>query len=471
MTLHPACVPTSSTAPRPRQLRDPLLRVLGRHTQFKPNVFVPMSSVLDDVIREAGFDPDNLPAQWGRDSKSRANNGEGAGIYRNISFAFRYGYRDYNPALTVRGPKMRDWGLTETGVQAVQALLAHDVLPRPRVFAEPLLRAMAKITHYTLTPVPRLDAMRATLLEAGYNPDALPKGWDDAASNNQPKIHEALRWVARSMSTLITSPTRGVWALTPLGLERAAQITNTTLRPTALTATPKASTRPNVTSQWFAKHLKPKPGERQSQLMSMMRGSLCRKMTVSADRDLIDDHIQNFMVRIIRTDGLAPTLNAGEEVDYHRVVAYCLNSSRSDIRDMGTEPVCRTLYGAQTDTERARNRTQEPSIQGFEDRLPIDTDGNLYQHDEVDAIVQDTPPSHLLDFESIWQRVVAVVQAHKPVAWPRYTHIVQMRAEGYSTDEIAADQKVSRHRAAKMLATVRDIVRSSCGGDVLAFIS
>jgi hypothetical protein len=77
----------------------------------------------------------------------------------------------------------------------------------------------------------------------------------------------------------------------------------------------------------------------------------------------------------------------------------------------------------------------------------------------------------LLDFEKVWNKIVAVVQAHKPGAWSRYTNIAMMRIEGYTTDEIAAHEQVSRHRAAKMLATVRNIIRSSCGGDTVAFIS
>lgn len=448
-----------ASTPKPRDLRDPLILVLGQMTDFTAGVFVEMSTVLDAVLVEAGYDLKNLPGD--RDCKSRANGGDGGGIHRNIQFAFRYGYRDYNPPLTQRGPLAGSWGLAEAGVVLAKEL-APKPLPQPRTFAEPLLRAMGKLTGHTLEPVTRQAAIDATLTEAGYDPAKLPRGWLDPSSNSQPKINESLRWVARSISTLVMFPARGLWALTPLGLEKAAQYNGVTVAPAALEPRVEVKpTGPNATAKWLDQHLRPAKGGRDSELMGMMRGALLRHMPVSASRGLIEDHIQNFMVRVIHRDSFATALAAGEAIPYSKVASYCVNSGRTDARDMGTEPVCREFMGARTDKERQAPAVGEEYFPFMDDgdsmKGVLDTDGNI-------VVKADSDPGDSLDFDVIWKQIEAVVQERKPGAWERYSNLLMMKAQGLSTQEIADKEGVSRHRAAKMLATVRQFVRESCDG-------
>jgi len=467
----PSFTPSSTSTPKPRDLRDPLLLVLGQMTDFKAGIFVDKSLVTDAVIMEAGFDPKNLPDD--RDRYSRANDGEGGGIDRNIQLTFRYGYRDHTPPLTQRGPQKALWGLADAGVARALDLAAPKPLPQSRTFAEPMLRAMGKLSGHTQEPATRQMVMEATLQEAGYNPRRPPRGWMDPSSNNKPKIHEVLRWVARSMSTLITMPARGMWALTPLGLAKAAQYNSVTLAPEVLVpVVQEQPTGPNATAQWLAQHLRPAKNGKDSELMCLMRGALIRHLPVSSRHGMIDDHIQNFMVRVIHRDSFAPALAAGDGIPYSKVASYCVNSGRTDARTMGTEPVCREFMGARTDKERhtpddvADENFFMPDNNAMKD--VYDTDGNLAVQVTEYA---EGHPSDSQAYDDLWGKIEAVIQERKPGAWERYTHMLKMKADGFSTQEIADKEGVSRPRAAKMLATVRQFVWEACNGPdrVLAY--
>lgn len=353
------------------------------------------------------------------------------------------------------------WRLTPKG----QALVAPVPRDRPRTFAAPMLRALGKLSGHTLNPVDRHEVVRATLREAGYDPNNLPVGWDTPSSNGQPQILEALRSLARSMSTLITRTMRNSWSLTPAGLERAAKYNGITLA-TIPTPPPEPVKKagPNVTAQWFTKHLTPSKGESDSELMRMMRGALMRHMPLSVRRGLIEDHIQNFIVRVIHRDSFAQVLASGEEVPYSKVASYCVNSGRSDARDMGTDPVCREMMGARTDKER-RMKIEEPSEVTVQPVTPtnparyLDTNGSL-----MDMAEETTTVDPDQNFEMIWRRVEDVIQKRNPRAWEMYGQILHMKIAGFSTSEIAIQAKVTRTQASKMVQDARQMVRESCLG-------
>lgn len=355
------------------------------------------------------------------------------------------------------------WKITSKGI----ALVAPNPIPmpRPRTFAGDLLRALGKLSGHSLKPMPSLDAIRAILEEAGHDPDNLPLGWGDTTSNGRPKIHESLRWQARSMSTLVCFPERGHWALTALGLEKAAKLNGVALHPQSLVPqVKKKPAGPNVTSKWFTKHLTPARGESESELMRMMKGALIKHLPLSARRDLIEDHIQNFMVRVIRRDAFATMIASGEEIPYSKVASYCVNSGRSDARDMGTEPVCREMMGARTDKERHMAADENSDLMDGP-AIPLDTDGNIAVPSEVLPVQEENA-----DFDTVWNRIVNTVQDHKPGAWERYTNLLRLKALGYTTKEIAKQEGVSRHRAAKMIANARQILRDTFEESVFATV-
>jgi len=235
------------------------------------------------------------------------------------------------------------------------------------------------------------------------------------------------------------------WLLTPKG---RALVTPTKRR----TSRSKTSSG-NATSKWLDKHLKPAKGETESELYSKLKSALSWKLPVSASSGMIEDHVQNFLLRAIRRDSFAHLLEDGKDLPYAKVCAYCVNSGRTDARDMSTEPVCRELYGARTEKERKEYRPYNGVVQG--ERV-LDSDGNFISPENV-TVIDETAS----DFETIWSQIENVVHDHKPNAWERYSGILAMRAYGLNPSEIAQAEGVSRNRAASMLAEARRCVRSS----------
>lgn len=481
MSTHPSASAPTIPMLRPGALREPLLKALGKATDYTANVFVQHTTVLEEVIREAGFDPANLPTGWSR--SRRSNGGTGVGLDRNISLAFRYAYRDKKPALTVKGSKAGLWGLTEHGVQLVKGILPRP-LPRPKIFHEPLIKVLGILSNHTAhDKVIHDKVIHDVMVEIGVDPANLPLGWRERGSNRQVKALDRVRWAVKSMRVakvpLIEQLGRGKWALTEAGEIVARKLNGVAPlppksgphqsgpeKPLSASKPQTKATDPNTTGKWLGKHLTPPKGQQVSDLYRMMRAALCKRLPVSANTHQVEDHIQNFMVRMIRRDAFAKILEDGGKVLYSKVVAYCVNSGRTDARDMGTEPVCREMFGARTEKERRERRETVPQF-GEEQAVVWDTDGNFVPQDEIDFIDDSS-----IDFDRVWDQIVNVIHDHKPQAYKRYAGILAMRAQGYSTKEISQKEGVSRNRAASMLAEARRCVRDSYArGHLDGFVS
>ena len=364
--MNDPAIGVATPSPFPSQLQDPLLIVLDRVTNQTPNVFVQRTSLLDDIIREAGFDPANLPPNWDRTKRL----GGGAGIDRNIAQAFHYAHVRRNPPLTVNGSARGQWGITEAGIQAVREMKGLPVVPAP----------------------------------------STPPGGSQRPA---------------------TPPKRG---------------------------TPASA--PNETAEWLAEHL---AGGTTGRLYRTMRAALSRRLPVSAAAHLLEDHIQNFMLRAIRRNAFRKLLADGGSVPYSKVVAYCVNSGRTDARDMGTEPICREMLGARTERERREKREANNEDELIDDRSRAwDTDGNILVPDDGQS-----NDSNDIDFDLVWKQIENIVHEEKPNAWERYSGIIAMKANGLTTKEIARAEGVSRNRAASMLAEARRVVRSGFSGNRL----
>jgi len=100
---------------------------------------------------------------------------------------------------------------------------------------------------------------------------------------------------------------------------------------------------PNLTAKWVEKNYRP--------LYERLSTYLTRKMPVSAELLKVDDHIQEFFVNLIKRDGLKTRIEDGRSIPYSQVCAWAKRSAYSEIRDEGTEPVCRILHGALTKKE------------------------------------------------------------------------------------------------------------------------
>jgi hypothetical protein len=334
----------------------PILIVLGRRTNYQPDVLIKVTDEFrDEVLREAGFDPDNLPEEWIRTRKQKTP----AGLNTRMMAAYRFWHH----------PKKRGRGGAKT-----------------------------------------------------------------------------------------ISGKSGMWGLTDLGVAEAKK-----LKP-----------KPNQTARWLNEHLTPERGKGESDLMRIVRATVSRKCRKSADLGIVEDHIQQYFMRLIHRNGLRKKLEAGQKITYTHIASYAVNSAITDIRDASTNPVTREAMGARTSQERAVYATQATLnvhvikakrsglLEETKARREAVGDGRsgLYEIEDQGAMSADALTERL-NFEKIWSRLATVMRKAKPNAGDRYVGILKMQlVEGLSVKEIAAAEKVSHHRAATMLQEARRAVRS-----------
>jgi hypothetical protein len=331
----------------------------------------------------------------------------------------------------------------------------EDSLPLPKssLFREPLLRTLAEQTH--LTPgvvVPVAVVVAEVLQRAQIDVGNLPAGW--LPWHPRFGICNRIYWMAQTLKSegSITRRRKEGWALTEKGVVLAALL----CPPKAPEASQAVSEAPrkNATAQWLDEHLKPTAGGR-SQLMTMLDASLRRHMPVSSRAGLIEDHINTFVMRVIHRDAFAKHLVDGAALPYSKVVSYCVNSGRTDARDMGTNPVCRELYGARTDRERLLG------VSTVAERVHRqDTDGNIVASTTCDV-------EEASEFEDVWNRVEQIFRRRRSHVWERYTSVLALRVQGLSVDEIAKREGATRNSTAAVLADVRRVMRASAAAGEL----
>ena len=257
------------------------------------------------------------------------------------------------------------------------------------------------------------------------------------------------------------SGVRQQWGLTELGIRRARK-----LRPPEDTT----KTKLNVTARWLAEHLKPSLGEPNSALMKTVLHAVSRRCRISTEMNIVNDHVQECFLRLIRRDSLRKHLESGRKVTYTHIASYAVNSAFTDIRDAGTEPVTREMLGARTEKERrdlaAFLKLKEEEDEGtrvgvLSKGIQIGESGDLVEVLDNRPMVSDILADRMC-FEKVWHRLEKVMQVEKPHAWARYAGILRMQIlEGLSVKEIATVEKVSPHRAATMLQEARRAVRTA----------
>lgn len=337
--------------------------------------------------------------------------------------------------------------------------------------------------------VPLNDELRRAIIrEAGIDPDGLPPDWVRNRKSKAPPgidrninvAYRFLHWKTKSgrhgkARTLAGVP--GQWGLTELGVVEARALVPEVPAPTPALITPEVPAptpvrtpkrvERNLTAKWLDKHLTPPPGQTESRLYRHIRSTLAKTCRISASMDLLDDHVNQFIIRLIRRDSLRKKLEAGDRIRYSSIASYAVNSAYTDIRDFGTDAVTREMFGARTGKERRElsewcdKRSQGevgPTIRSQKDSdIQWNESGDLHWKDSgTKDLIADR-----LHFEKVWTRLEDALKTAKPGAWERYSGILKMQiVEDLPVKEIARREQVSPHRAATMLQEARKVIRA-----------
>ena len=109
--------------PTPLFFRNSLLTVLAEQVGLEPNVLVPCDRTLQlKIIREAGFDPDNLIEYGTPEEGWRLEGLSPVGFILRVFFCYAYLHRTNTTPLTIAGTRGQ-WGLTEEGIALARPLV------------------------------------------------------------------------------------------------------------------------------------------------------------------------------------------------------------------------------------------------------------------------------------------------------------------------------------------------------------
>lgn len=217
----------------------------------------------------------------------------------------------------------------------------------------------------------------------------------------------------------------------------------------------------NYTREWLNEHLKVSVEQTEPQLLKTLRLILRKEMKVSRRRNLIDDHINTFLCRIIRCDSLRNKILAKEKITYSLVALWATRSAYSETRHIGADPVGRTLYGAKTDIERNKPGYKE----SFVPKAGYKVVRNKLTGEVVDAFdtksLPDSKTECKTQIQLLWAKIAEMLKTAKPNNYDLYLNAFEKHVLGYTEPEIASFFQIERKEAQSILLETRRLVKRS----------
>lgn len=447
----------------PSLFRESFLQQVGKAVRFKAHVpFTLGRRLLLDTVRGAGYDLNKLPVHW------RSRKGSPAEKATRKVLELSVGLSQENPPLIHQAglhPWVDQWMLTDQGLVEAQRLSQiSPPPPSPKELFDPLLRALGKAVGFKAGKyVSPSDVIEEVVRSMGYDPDNLSQygrpedGWQMGGWTKLNgficRIHYACRngRAPRKIPLTLKGPNKGEWGLTEAGVEYARKLCGMSLR--------------NVTSEFLGQRLKATGGINGS-FWRLLRSAISTKLPKSAAAGIVDDHIHNCMVRLISRDSLRERVLGGKDIPDTLLATYAVRASFSDIRDMGTNPVTREMFGARTESERAKGVVTAP----LTDSRIIWSKGDEGSPASIVDMVGDPLANggagsveEYMDFQRYMHRLEDVIRAKKPKAGDRYLGVLRMKVSGFTIPEIAEEEGVSVFRAASMVAEARRCLQEARG--------
>lgn len=230
----------------------------------------------------------------------------------------------------------------------------------------------------------------------------------------------------------------------------------------------------NLTAQWVE--------TKGPELIERLRTHLERKMPRSMIMGKIEDHIQGYLTNLIRRDGLRTRIEQGVSIPLSQVCNWCRRSAYSDIRDEGRDPVTRTLHGALTKDEWERNAEVEwtreviPTTINQSDQLSLGSSFGMGTYDPDDAgvsamdylvssndVEQEFANTEAFDvtMDAINEAILSHLEGkshdkdlHLAILHDRYVKQLSMK-------ELAAKHNIQKEKANQVVSRIRKAVRKA----------
>jgi len=442
----------SYKGPAPQVFYNPLLRTLGESTKHTAGVPLTPRSQYHPTLMASGIDPDNCPWEMeGFKFNAAGKKVYKAGVYHRIRRAFIH-LQAKGMAARIKGAPGTSrgfWTLTEAGVESALSLRQADL--DMGTLTNPILHALADANLYKTKGVP--------LKMWGYRIVPL--------MDNSIHRKDALALVEKALPVLVSAglvqQKKGLWVLTPSGVEKALGI--------------RADySEWNVTTFWLNSVL--------PEFYPKMERHLSAKFPRSRDFNEILDLVNNYLTSLMSRDGLRPRIKAGKHPCVSQLCRWAARQACSQFRNEGRDAHTRSFKGALT--ERDRRHLQSMSEGGPQDLLAdtmhssdldpifLQTNSEGRESTIVSGIGQKAP---LMDVcggdleDEISERlsrsygfsvIEKVIRRHKQGAPERYVRLARAyMLEGSDINDIARIEGVSRNRAASLVATIRGVLQKA----------
>lgn len=311
--------------------------------------------------------------------------------------------------------------------------------------ADPLAESTARILAATaaspvgLTRREMMGVLSSAGVQAGRLPDRVLRALREAPGGP---------WVERSTSRAL------LWTLTDAGRGAIAF--------TREEVAPQVEESRNVTARWFADHM--------AQLYPILEKKIRQRCQVSHYIGTTMDHVQEYLRRAIHRDAFRSRLEAGQSIPLSQVAVFALRSAQNDIRNSGSEPVCRELYGARTEKEVKHGEGPERDHSTWRKSARVrgvraDEGSVVDMAATIDGPSSAPSLDETLAFQQVWSRLeVHIRKTFAPGEIDLILAFLRARMQGASIAETASALQIEPGRAQVIHRRIRnelgDVVRS-----------
>lgn len=208
------------------------------------------------------------------------------------------------------------------------------------------------------------------------------------------------------------------------------------------------TTRPNLTATWLRTH-----GVR---VRAMLVGFLTAKLTTSRRMDLIEDHVQTFLCRLVERDTLRDYLIEGKEPAPSVLRIWLVQSAATEMRGWGVDASLRVSRGAKTHRDRlvdAGKKESAPVIHAS----PVKEIVSVSESGDVSTDLSDakaSPEEAMADRQMIEiyrRRILEKLN-------DRHAAVFDSLLEGAKRREVAAEHGLTTNQVTAMLDRIREVV-------------
>jgi hypothetical protein len=244
----------------------------------------------------------------------------------------------------------------------------------------------------------------------------------------------------------------------PLGQALVAMVDNTPLpeehKPKVVKTLEAPKPRKvNLTAQWLASN--------GTKTRRMLVDYLGQKLQTSRQIDVVEDHVQTFLCRLVEKDQLAPYLELGKPIQPGVLRVWAYQSACTEIRGWGVDASLRQSRGAKTHRDRQADAGKLPVV------AIHSTESAVERRYEVEngEVVSDLFDPHAEDAEDALVSAETLERAREVVlrkiagAGPRYAALFDALVDGGKRATLASEAGVSRNRMASMLSRIREVLR------------